>query len=134
MIANFRCLILACLVSCLFALGCGGPEKTQPSYKAFQPLEDIATMLKARQEQKKKPPAKVQDLAPYEPVGPVGFHALLSGQCVLEFGVSLTNDPSTSVIAYEKAVPTTGGYVLLQDGTVKQMTAPEFAAAPKAKK
>jgi hypothetical protein len=38
------------------------------------------------------------------------------------------------VVAYEKKVPTEGGHVLLQDGTVKQMTAAEFQSAPKAKK
>jgi hypothetical protein len=30
-------------------------------------------------------------------------------------------------------VPAEGGWVLLQNGTVKEMTAAEFAAAPKAK-
>jgi hypothetical protein len=37
------------------------------------------------------------------------------------------------VIAYEKVAPTDGGYVLLTTGEVKEMTAAEFQAAPKAK-
>ena len=39
-----------------------------------------------------------------------------------------------AVVAYEKQVPTDGGYVLLSAGSVKKMTAEEFAAAPKAGK
>jgi hypothetical protein len=37
------------------------------------------------------------------------------------------------VIAYEKNAPNGGGYVLLTSGEVKQLTADEFKAAPKAK-
>ena len=37
------------------------------------------------------------------------------------------------VAADEKDTPTSGGYVLLSNGEIKQMTAAEFAAAPKAK-
>ena len=39
-----------------------------------------------------------------------------------------------AVVAYEKDAPTNGGYVLLSAGSVKKMTASEFAAAPKAGK
>ena len=38
------------------------------------------------------------------------------------------------VVAYEKDVPASGGYVLLTSGQVKKMTADEFQAAPKAGK
>ena len=38
------------------------------------------------------------------------------------------------IVAHEKNAPAEGGYVLLQDGSVKTMTAAEFAAAPKAGK
>ena len=38
---------------------------------------------------------------------------------------------SNKVVAYDKQAETAGGLVLLQDGTVKQMTADEFKAAPK---
>jgi hypothetical protein len=40
----------------------------------------------------------------------------------------------TQVVAYEKRVTTECGFVLLQDGTAKEMTAAEFQAAPKAGK
>jgi hypothetical protein len=38
------------------------------------------------------------------------------------------------VLAYETEVPEKGGAVLMQDGTVKTMTADEFKSAPKAGK
>ena len=37
------------------------------------------------------------------------------------------------VLAHEKKVPESGGYVLMQDGTVKEMSASEFGSAKKAK-
>ena len=39
-----------------------------------------------------------------------------------------------AVVAYEKNAPTQGGYVLLSAGTVKKVSAAEFASAPKAGK
>jgi hypothetical protein len=38
------------------------------------------------------------------------------------------------VVAYEKKAETEDGWVLLQDGSVKRMTAAELQAAPKANK
>jgi len=38
------------------------------------------------------------------------------------------------VLAYEKKVPTEGGYVLMSAGTVMKMSAAEFTSAPKGKK
>ena len=40
---------------------------------------------------------------------------------------------SKKVAAYEKKATTEGGWVLLQDGTLQEMTASELAAAPRAK-
>ena len=115
-----------------FASGCGGSGKDEPSYQAFQPLEDVGTILKSYQEKNNKPASKRQDIVSYEPIGPVGFHAIINDQCVVNYGIAMTSEPSQVVLAYEKSVPTAGGYVLLQDGTVKKLTAAEFAAAPKA--
>ena len=115
--------------------GCSSePGKTAPSYEAFQPLEDIATMLKAHQDQKNRPPAKRQDLNAFEPIAPIGFHDLMNDQCILVYGVPITTEPSDVILAYQKDVPVSGGFVLLQDARVKKMTAAEFAAAPKAGK
>jgi hypothetical protein len=39
----------------------------------------------------------------------------------------------TGILAYSKGTDASGGWVLLQNGTVQQMTAGEFKATPKAK-
>ena len=55
------------------------------------------------------------------------------------YGVPLRDIPdppgtSKTIIAYEKDVPTKGGYVVMANGmTLRQMTAAEFQSAPKAK-
>jgi Protein of unknown function (DUF1559) len=57
-----------------------------------------------------------------------------SGKYVFYLGVSipkLTAGRSNTVLGYEAAVPSAGGQVVMADGSVKQMTAAEFAAAAK---
>jgi len=67
-----------------------------------------------------------------------GFVSQYTGDVVVVWGAKMAGEGSSGsgtgeVIAYEKKVPTEGGFVLLTSGTVKQMTADEFKAAPKAK-
>lgn len=61
--------------------------------------------------------------------------AVAAGEYVFYWNVkitSLTAGATNTVLGYEKKVPTSGGLVLMADGTVKEMTAQEFASAPKA--
>jgi hypothetical protein len=82
-------------------------------------------------------PKKAADLARSEAGFPLGYRAVQSGEVVVVWGARMAGEgdsgASSDVIAYEKQVPAEGGWVLLQNGTVKQMTAAEFATAPKAK-
>jgi hypothetical protein len=55
-----------------------------------------------------------------------------SGDLVYVWGAGYAAG-GTELVAWEKAVPESGGYVLQQDGTVKQLSAGEFQSAPKAK-
>jgi hypothetical protein len=59
---------------------------------------------------------------------------LRSGEigCVWGTILSTAANASSAVLAYEKKAATEGGWVLMQDGKVKRMTASEFQAAPKA--
>jgi hypothetical protein len=56
-----------------------------------------------------------------------------SGDVVVLWGTTLQGEGDVGkdeiVVAYEKDVPTSGGFVLLSAGTVKKMTADEFKAA-----
>jgi hypothetical protein len=130
-------LVWGCLLTTAlaFGAGCGGsatvdPQDQGPSSK--DALEDLAALLKASAEEKKRPPANLAGLEPYEGVflsATLGIH---QKRIVYLWGTALTG--GTAVVAYDANVASAGGFVLLQDGTVKQMTVEEFQAAPKAKK
>jgi hypothetical protein len=74
----------------------------------------------------------------YQSMYPRAYAAVKSGSVVVIWGAALKGEEQVgedeAVVAYEKSVPTDGGYVLLSAGTVKKMTAAEFGAAPKAGK
>jgi hypothetical protein len=98
-------------------------------------LEDVYGLYKAHIEKVKRPPTKLSQLEPWEPIYVNGYAAVNEGQVVVLWGQPL--NPGTGaapgVLAYEKGASEQGGYVLLQDGTVQHMTAAEFQAAPKAR-
>jgi hypothetical protein len=83
----------------------------------------------------RQPPRKLSDFDhPYEPANIDGYAALRDGECVMLWGGGVPGaNAGTTVVAYEKIVPEQGGLVAFQDGTVKQVTADEFKAAPKVK-
>jgi hypothetical protein len=66
---------------------------------------------------------------------PRGYEAVQSGEIVVLWGAPLQGEgevgKNEAVVAYEKNVPTEGGYVLFSAGTVKKLTAAEFQAMPK---
>ena len=116
------------------ASGCGGETKQdsgQPSPK--EKLEEVKQMLETVAADRQKPPSRMADLEAVEPMLPRTAIDIRKGDLVYLWGASLTQG-GTAVVAYEKKAPTEGGWVLLQDGTVKQMSASEFQAAPKASK
>ena len=57
------------------------------------------------------------------------------GEFVVAWSIGRATTPGSAeqILVYEKKAPTDGGAVLLRDGTIKQVTAGEFAAAPKAR-
>jgi hypothetical protein len=128
---------VALLTACAL-VGCGGknadeqPKGAGGTPTAKESLEDLTRLLKDFEAKKQKPPAKIAAVEPVEPAFPGAYLGLLRGDIVYTWGAPLASD-SQSVLAYEKKAPAEGGFVLLQNGTVKEMTAAEFAAAPKAK-
>jgi len=124
--------LLAGLV--LFAAGCGTaePPKGTGTPTGKDGLDDLAVLLKEFDDQRKRPPAKLADIEPVEPLHQAAYVGLVRGDIVYAWGTALSG--GTTVVAYEKQAEAEGGWVLLQDGTVRQMTADEFRAAPRAKK
>jgi hypothetical protein len=117
--------------------GCSprAPRETAPAYGELLEVNDL---LHAAAGAAGRPPAKLADLSRYESMYPRGYAAVQSGAVVVFWGAPLKGEgevgQNEAVVAYEKGVPTEGGYVLLSAGTVKKMTAAEFGAAPKAGK
>lgn len=110
-----------------FLAGCGGPAET-PGHTPEQEelLKEVWDMYKAHVDDRKRSPARLADLDPYEPAAIHGYVAVRDGEVVLLFGGPTAGG---TVLAYEKKVPQEGGAVLLRNGTVRQMTAEEFGAA-----
>ncbi|HJZ54845.1 MAG TPA: hypothetical protein VKE74_07790 [Gemmataceae bacterium] len=113
-----------------------GCAPSNPGGKVADPgkvaLEDLGQMLKSLAEQGKRPPTKLAELEPVEPMIPNAGPAIRTGDIVYLWGATYAAG-SDKVVAHEKKAPTEGGYVLLQNGSVKTMTADEFRSAPKAK-
>lgn len=61
-------------------------------------------------------------------------YSLGKGDIVFEWGAELSTGPEAAkrIVAYQKAVEQDGGWALFQDGSLRRITAAEFAAAPKA--
>ncbi len=104
-------------------------------------LQEVAGLISSYTGEFRKGPQKIADLARYEPGYPIGYHAVKTGEIEVVWGARMTIEEgsgsgysgTTDVVAYQRQTPTEGGLVLLQNGEVKQMSAEEFKAAPKAK-
>ncbi|MFO0848641.1 MAG: hypothetical protein U0871_08815 [Gemmataceae bacterium] len=114
-------------------VGCGGGGGGVTEDTPKNALLDLAEGLKTTAADGKKPPAKLAELDQIEPMIPLAGPAIRSGAVVYLWGGAY-NQSGTKVVAYEKKAETEGGLVLLQNGTVKPMTADELKGAEKAGK
>jgi hypothetical protein len=101
-------------------------------------LRDVDSILRNFSGASGKAPTKALDLAAFESNYQEGYRAVKSGEIVVVWGVKMAGEGEAAnapanVIAYEKKAPTEGGYVLLQNGTIKKMSKEEFDSTPKAK-
>jgi hypothetical protein len=121
----------------LLALGCGSGDDTSaasgtPSAKGA--LADLVNLLNHLKSENKKPPARLADIEPVEPLFPAAYIGLVRNEIVYVWGTIIDPSGGDKVIAYEKAAESTSGWVLMQDGSLDTMDASEFKAAPKATK
>lgn len=141
--AAARAAIFLLVASSLLAAGCGDVNTpvTEGQFRDNN-LLDVGELLRTYQIQKGKPPksfADIQALPSLEMAAPMGFERVRSGDVVVRWDATLPDTgeeigktPDEKVLAYVKEVPEKGGSVLLLNRTLKQMTAEEFKAAPKA--
>jgi len=121
----------------LQSAGCGGAPQSEGTPTggptAKQSLEDLARLLDHLKNENKKMPAKLAQIEPIEPAFPGAYLGLVQGNIVYLWGAPLNPSAGHKVLAYEKDAAAEGGWVLMQDGTVKTMAPDEFRSAPKAK-
>ena len=120
-------------------LGCGGSGSTsdEKGPTANDGLVDLQRMLKELGEGSQKLPKNQAELAAIDPIYPTAAAFIQNGQVIYFWGTPINAsapNAATTVIAHESKTETEGGFVLLQDGNIKEMTADEFKAAPKSGK
>jgi hypothetical protein len=114
------------------ASGCGNDQKVSND------LKQLGIAYYSYYNAVGKAPTGPKDLEPYYERDPKLTQALDSGQYVFLWNVSFRDlikgggTGATTVLAYEKDVPTRGGLVLMGDANVRRMTPQEFTQAPKA--
>jgi hypothetical protein len=127
------------LSGCTLALagGCGSAaSKPQPVENLA--LNEVGDLYRLYVEEHQKPPTKPSDFTRYEQGFPLGYRQVKDGEVVVQWGAQLTDladgskDSADRVLAYEKKVPDQGGAVLMENRTLREMTAEEFKSAPKA--
>jgi len=119
----------------LFFFGCEGAPKPPPPPSAEEGLKELVGIYKYIEYSKLPIPSKPDDFNDYIDTMPNGLARVKQGDYVVAWGVGRSAAPGAAnqILVYEKKAATEGGAVMLRDGTIKQMTAAEFAAAPKAK-
>lgn len=128
---SIPCLLFASLVS---ISGCGDSDRVGPSGDTAEiALKDFGQMLKSLPADNIKPPTKMSEFDRVEPMAPMGGEALKNGTIVYIWGLGYM-EGSSRVVAYEKNAESAGGWVLLQDGNVKKMSADEAKTAIAASK
>jgi hypothetical protein len=135
--AAFPSVMMTCVIVCSFPAGCSksGP-KPGPMDPRYNALSEVADLIRATTTGGKAP-TQVSDFDKLESVYAYGHRAVKSGDVVVLWGGKVIGEGDAAkgggeVIAYDKDAPVNGGFVLLSSGQVVQMTAAEFAAAPKA--
>jgi hypothetical protein len=117
--------------------GCGSgqaPPGATGTPSAKDALSDMVNLLNHFKSEGKPPPKAIAEILPVEPLFPGAYLGLFRNEIEYTWGATIDPAGAGKVLAYEKAVETGSGYVLMQDGTVKTMQASEFQAAPKATK
>lgn len=120
------------------AAGCGGGVKKEAGQKGPAPndgLIDLKTLLDAVKAGQQKAPKSAAEMAAIEPLFPAAGAFIQNGSIEYVWGAKLADGPDAAktIVAFEAKAAGEGGFVLLQDGTVKQVSPAEFAGMAKAK-
>jgi hypothetical protein len=135
MTSRFSRVTLGITFVAVLASGCSSSNKgSDPGAPtANDALQQVANMIRDYSSTAGRPPAKLADLSGLKNLYNIGYKAVETGEIVVVWGTPVAGEGGggggTGVVAYEKSAADSSGAVLLQDGTVKQMSADEFRAA-----
>jgi hypothetical protein len=135
-----RAVSVAALLLALLASGCGRIKNAADRAKKSNDLKQLGLMYHSYIDEHHKGPASADELlaAQRDPGAKAVAQMVKDGKYVLVWGTSITEmqknpqGATGTVLGYEATAPTAGGLVLMGDASVRNMTAAEFAAAPKA--
>jgi hypothetical protein len=127
-------------------VGCSSSGAAKPAIdQEMADLQEVQRLLHVAARQTGRTPARLADLEPFQSKWQEAYESVKSGNFVVLWGTPVSWGMPTAktkadagkpelVLAYAKAVPTNGGYVLTSAGKITKMSAAEFASAPKSKK
>jgi hypothetical protein len=119
----------------LILSGCSGTHEFKEMLTDERGLKQFAELYRNYSTKHKRGPKSLKELDVKGQGHPIAVEMLKSGELIVQWGAPLVpeNETADAVLAYVKTVPEQGGNVLMQDGwTIKNMTADEFKAAPRA--
>lgn len=125
----WRSLLLG-IVGLMLFLGACSKAPPAPDESLRIALEDFGQFIKNLPTVGSKPPKNMEEFVALEPMAPVAAEYIHNGAIVYFWGAAYV-EGGQKVIAHQKDMLTTGGWALLENGTVMQMTAAEFANATK---
>lgn len=112
-------------------IGCGGGSRGPVDGPIRIALEDFSQFLQALPSDGLRPPKRMAEFMPLEPMAPVAGEYLHTGELVYFWGAGLV-EGGERIIAHQKDADASGGWALLENGKVLYLSAEEFSAAPKA--
>lgn len=116
-------------------LACGGAPKGGDMGQAPAELREVNELLRQAGSATNKAPAKISDLERFKDNFVLGHGALKAGKVVVFWGTPFAGEgdvgKNEAPLAYEKEVPTAGGYMLFSAGSIKKISPDEFKALKK---
>lgn len=131
--------VMLVLVFLGLCVACGGVQQAAARSKRMNEMKQLGLLyFNFSESHGGQPPKDIEEFqqaAAGDPDAMSVLNLIKSGQITFLYGArmqDMTQGTSNTILAHEATVPANGGIVLMADGSVKQMTAAEFQAAPKA--
>jgi hypothetical protein len=132
--------VLLLVAFALLSTACGSVRQAAQRAQKSNDLRQIGLAYISYCDANRKGPANADDLVKFQPETAPVFQKVKNGEYTIIWGVNTTDmtqfakTPTfQTVLGYESTAPSSGGVVLMCDGSAQPMTASEFNAAVKAK-